>query len=342
MTEIDFKYPEIKVDLRPKDPLEAAARFVFDRYGYDFYFDIEDEKLIQKIEPNRYKVKVSVKRPVIIENHKTNETKELIINVKDILELEIEKRGACDFGVSGPYFNTVKALIRKTIHEEIDKVYERLFLEVESLKKKIAKPIFIRSQFNPIFNVLHRLYRERLIELEPYREKKGVIHLLRKAGYIDKRNGYYVAAEKANLLIDKFRKSSEFANYVVGDLILNHQEELDKMRFYTYKPYLKMTVIYYRKAHLYTMNGSDFSDEDILRELKKDLVMEYATEYNVALNQYKYSNLMMCVNHLIEDEVFREEEEDEDLLFGHREILSELIAHNPLGGLKNVSILYAY
>lgn len=338
MDKLSFSYPNIKEDFRPKDPLEAAARFVFDRYGYDFYFDFEDPKMIQPIGERKYKIRVSVKRPILVKNYKTGEIKRFLLRIRNVLELDVYERGYKEYTVRGPGFPSVKSLIRRTIHEKIDKLYERLFLELESLKEKIAKPIFIQYQFNSIKNILQIVYQERQISPLQYQKKRNVLSLLQKAGYLNRDNGYLVATEKTNTLIDRFPRSRDFANYVMGDLILNYQEELDKRRFYIYKPYLKITVLYYKKAHLYSFNRKDLSEEEILRELKDSLISEYIYEYNVPKSIYKYYNLSTCIEHLVEYEILKEDEDNENLLFGYKNILKELIEHNPLGGVEDIRI----
>ncbi|MFO7966085.1 MAG: hypothetical protein R6U44_00605 [Archaeoglobaceae archaeon] len=340
MTETEFEFPDVKEDLRPKDPLEAVSRHVFGRYGYDFYFDVDDSNVVQQMSESYYMVKVSVKRPITIKNHKTDEEKRLTLTIKDALNIEVERRGPKDFKVvNSPRFVSVKPLIREIVNKQIDKLYENLFLGLEDLKTKIARPIFIRSQLNPVVNVSKTLFRERMIDPSEYQEKLKIIKLLSKAGYLDKKNGYYITSEEANRLIDKKSKSREFAYYVIGDLILNYQDELDKLRFYTYKPYLKMTTIYYKKAHLYSLNGNqDISEEDILRDLKYALVSDYVKEYNVSVSTYKNVNLTTCVEHLVEDKVIQEDSPDEDLVYGYRNIIKELIKHNPFENIENIQI----
>lgn len=344
--ESDFpvKFPEIKADLRPKTPYQAAMDFALKRYGYNFYLDENRDQIIDKTD-DCYLIKLSAKIYSPIKDDKTGKKKLIIISLKNFLEVLVTKDLIRkEYRVKGPHYKRVQKMIISKINEIMDKRYESFFFREESIKKRFANLIFVQSQFNPIKNICTNIFENKVIDSKIYSKKMSMLNLLIVSNYLKKRGGALYPTEKAYKFLEKSSSPAEFSEFVIGDLVLNYQKELDKRYIFAYKPYLKLSSMYYEEADLFSFIPDDIFEDyfkvekpEILTKLRDELVANYVKRYG-RLSVYREDNLFNFIDDLIRVRIFEREPENYRLVHGEEEIFRKMKLINPIKGVEEIEV----
>jgi len=331
MTENTLRFPKIKIGVRYTSPISEAIYQVISRYGFNFVVDREN---VRKEKVNGcfiYTAPVSGTVRFLIENDRSNERIVVSIMLRKLFRVKVTydlaKR---KYLFEGPSISEVRERISNKLMEIIDKKYSFCLFQIEQIRKGISESLFVRTQFNPIRNICKDLFDKHIVEVDKYKNRIKQLELLIKANYLRKINGKCVPSEKFYDIVDKynFETYQDFASYLISDLILNYWTLLDKMKMYAYKPYLRLTLLYYKEADIFRRIAEETDyrmHSDILYKLKDKFIDEYTKQYGYRDN-YRKSNISGFLDDLVLNRVFLEDIEDEKstFIYGDKKVLEEI------------------
>jgi len=329
---VGVKFPSSNIGRKYVRITEVAMSFVLNRYGFNFFLDPEFGRPME-VRTKHYKVPISAYVDLLIEDDLSNDKRLITFVLRNFLDVDVmydynKKR----YIAKGPTYYTVRRLMQEKIIKWIDSQYERLFFQIDIAKERIAQAIFIQVQFNPIKNMCRDLIDKFYIDPSDYEKKEKQLDLLRVAGYITKTNGKFLPTAKVSKLIEKVKDFEDFANYVIGDLVLNYSSELDKRKMYSYKPYIKLTTLYYEEADLFRRVPKEYQKDDkILYKLKQKLIENYIERYG-NISRYKEYNLNNFIDDLVDRHIF--EEKDRVFIRGSEDILNEMEKRDLLESIR--------
>ncbi|ADB58800.1 hypothetical protein [Archaeoglobus profundus] len=325
-----LKFPTIRIGPKHVSPISEAISQVIEKYGFNFLVDKKnvEEKIIDNVK--YYIIPVSGTIRFLIENDKSNERFLVSISLKKLFNVKVWfDRAKERYLFDGPSLLEVRERIANKLAEIIDRRYSFYLFQIEQVRDGIAESLFVKAQFNPIRRICEDLFVFNEVDVNKYKKRPKQLQLLIQANYLRRINGKCIPTEKFYYIMDKYRFKTyeDFASYVISDLILNYWTLLDQMKMYAYKPYLRLTVLYYKEADLFRKIAEETGYEEyseILYKLKDKFIAEYIKQYGYR-DKYKISNIRGFLDDLIRNDVFLEDVEDRLVfIYGDKDVLEKL------------------